>query len=128
MNNEPTARQNGFSLVEIMIATIILTVGMLAMAASTGYVSALLRSAAFDTGRAAAKQQIVEELRGRKYSGIATNSTGRVIGKYTLTFNIATQSNYKRVQLITSGPAYRANRTGSRTTVVDTMYFDILSP
>jgi prepilin-type N-terminal cleavage/methylation domain-containing protein len=129
-NTQPAPNQNGFSLVEIMIASLILTVGMMAMAGSTGYVSNQLRSVRFDTKRTVAKQQMVEQLRGTTYSSVATRSTGLTSGQFTFTWVVSTPTNNtKRVALITSGPAYRNNGSRSiRTTVVDTMSFDLLSP
>ena len=129
---QPAPNQNGFSLVEIMIATIILTFGMMAMAASTGYVSAELRSSRFDTKRTVAKEQMVEQLRASTYSSLATTSTATTIGQFSFTWVVSAPTNAtKRVALITSGPAYRNNYGTSRsvrTTVVDTMTFDVLSP
>jgi prepilin-type N-terminal cleavage/methylation domain-containing protein len=128
MSNVPAGKQNGFSLVEIMVATVIITFGLLGMAASTGYISAQLRSVTFDVQRRAARQQAVEYLRSNVWTSIATNGTGLTYGNYTVTWAVTlpTQSD-KRVALYTSGPAYRARR-GARTTVVDTMSVDIAMP
>ena len=126
MIEQPTGRQNGFSLVEILIATMILTVGVLAMAASTGYVSGQLKSSIFDTQRIHAKEQIVEELRATRYSSVINSSAARSVGRFSITWTVWTPtSNTKRVQLVTSGPAYRGR---SATTAVDTINFDILAP
>jgi prepilin-type N-terminal cleavage/methylation domain-containing protein len=128
MNQQPRSIQNGFSLVEIMIATMVLTVGLLAMAASTAYVSAQLKSNTYTTQRTQAKERIVEELRATTYANVTNAGTARTVGRFTMTWNVSTSGLAKRVNLITSGPAYRGNTRGQRTTVVDTMSFSIVSP
>ena len=129
MNNlQPRSGQAGFSLVEVMIATMILTIGLLAMAASNAYVAAHLKSSTYATQRTQAKERLVEELRATTYSTIATNNTARTVGRYSMTWSVATNGLAKTVTLYTSGPAYRGGTRGQRTTVVDTMSFDILSP
>jgi prepilin-type N-terminal cleavage/methylation domain-containing protein len=128
MNNTPAPKQNGFSLVEILVATVIITFGLLGMAASTGYISAQLRSVTFDVQRRAARQQAVEVLRSTTWNSIANNTTGLTFGNYTVTWGVSFPSgNDKRVALYTSGPSYRAGR-GARTTVVDTMSVDLAKP
>ena len=124
--NQPTGRANGFTLVEIMIATMILTVGLLAMAASTGYISTNLRSSKFDTQRQHEKEMVIEKLRGSVYNTLAAGS--QTVDKFSFTWTVSAPNiNSTRVQLITSGPGVRLGR-GSKTTVVDTLYFDIMSP
>jgi prepilin-type N-terminal cleavage/methylation domain-containing protein len=123
------SKQNGFSLVEVLIATMVLTFGLLAMAASSGYVSAQLRSALYDTQRTHAKEQIVEELRASTYSGLATNSAGRTVGQFTMTWAVSQPTGIsKLITLRTSGPGYRGSSKLGRTTVVDTMAFLVISP
>lgn len=127
MNQQPGTRQNGFSLVEIMIATMILSFGLLAMAASTGYVSRQLGSSIFDSQRTHAKEQIIERLRGTAYTSVLDNNTPTAVGRFSMTWQITLGTNYKTVRLVTSGPGYRGGRA-ARVTVVDTMNFMILSP
>jgi len=121
-------QQNGFSLVEIMIATMVLSVGLLAMASSTAYVSAQLKSTSYETQRTQAKERMVEQLRATPYASISTQTTAQTVGRYSMTWNVTTNSLHKSVALYTSGPAYRGKSKGARTTVVDTMTFDIVAP
>lgn len=117
--------RSGFSLVEVMVATMILTFGLLAMAASTGYLSAQLRSNRFDTKRTAAKQQVIEQLRATPWASLPTTATTYPVGQYTITATATIVNNLEaNVNLSTSGPAYRAGR-GTMTTVVDQMTFTI---
>lgn len=126
MQLEP--RQGGFSLIEVIVATVILTFGLMAMAASTTYVGAQLNSARFDTERTVAKSRMIEELRATPYTSLATNTSGRMVGRYTISWNVTAMELTKRVQLITSGNAYRADSGNRRSTFVDTMTFEILAP
>lgn len=126
---ESTSVRGGFSLVEIIAAIMILSTGLLAMAASMSFVSAQLRSSAFDTGRNLARQQVVEQLRGTFFTNVTTNTTGLSIGRYTVRWNVTNLASnaIKSVQVITTGPAYRAAR-GARTIVVDTAMVEIVNP
>lgn len=120
--------REGFSLVEIIVAIMILSFGLLAMAASTGYVSAQLRSSGFDTKRNLARQQVVEQLRGTFFAAITTNSTGLTFTPYTVTWVVTSPTTaVKQVSIITRGPAYRA-RQGSQVTITDTALIEIMSP
>jgi len=112
--------RGGFSLVEVMVATMVLTVGLLAMAASTGYLSAQLRSTTFDTRRTAVKQQVVEQLRAMPWANLPTTATTYTIGNYSIVARATVSSNSAVVLLATTGPAYRA-RQGSQTSVTDSM-------
>lgn len=120
--------KGGFSLVEVIIAMMVLSFGLLAMAASTGYVATQLRSTTFDTQRNLARQQVVEQLRSTVFTNIATNTTGQTVGRYTVRWNVSNVSPaQRRVQIITQGPAYRTGR-GARVTVSDTASIMITSP
>jgi len=121
-----TTNREGFSLVEIIVAIMILSFGLLAMASSTGYVSTQLRSSAFDTQRNLARNQIIEQLRGTFWSSVVGGS--QTVGRYTITISVATPNSVlKRVNVITSGPAYRSGR-GARVTIVDTAVIQIVRP
>lgn len=126
--NDAQNNRGGFSLVEVVVAIMVLSFGLLAMAASTGYVASQLRSSSFDTQRNLARQQVIEQLRSTIFANLASNTTGQVVGRYTVRWNITNVNTSQRsVQIITVGPAYRA-RQGARTTVTDTASILILSP
>lgn len=126
--NEQTSAQGGFSLVEIVAAMMILSFGLLAMAASTGYVSAQLRSTAFDSQRNVARQQVIEQLRGNYFSQIQTNTAGVAVGRFTIKWVVtAPNGALRRVSVITAGPAYKGSG-GSRVTITDTAMVEIVSP
>jgi Tfp pilus assembly protein PilV len=128
MNDVKTIKPGGFSLVEVVIAIMVLSFGLLAMAAATGYVSAQLRSSVFDTQRNLARQRAVEQLRASVFANVVTNTTGQVVGRYTVRWTVTNVSAMQRnVQVITVGPGYRPG-SGARTTVTDTAAITIVSP
>lgn len=128
MNSNPEIKdKNGFSLVEVMVATMVLTIGLLAMAASTGYISAQLRSTTFDTRRNAAKMQVVEQLRATQYTSLPTATTTQTIGDFTVSYSTTFSTNFATVNITTTGPAYR-QRAGSMSSVSDQMSITILRP
>lgn len=58
-----TTNDRGFSIVEVLVAIIILTIGILALAQSSGAVTAMIGRGKQDTQAAAAAQQVLERLR-----------------------------------------------------------------
>lgn len=127
--SEAKNKRDGFSLVEVVVAILVLSFGLLAMAASTGYVATQLRSTTWDTQRNLARQQVIESLRATIFANVTTNSTGRAIGPYTVRWNVTNVSSaQRRVQIITTGPAYRQSSRKTMTTVVDTATITLASP
>jgi type IV pilus modification protein PilV len=57
--------QRGFSLVEVLVAIVILTIGLLALAQSSGTVTTMIGRGKQDTRAAAAAQQVLDMLRQR---------------------------------------------------------------
>jgi prepilin-type N-terminal cleavage/methylation domain-containing protein len=124
-----STKANGFSLVEVVVAMVVLTVGMLAMAASTGYVSTEIRNSSFNTQRAFARSQAIEQLRSIPFDSVGPRSTPLAFGRYNMTWTSTnTNSNLKTVQVIASGPGYIRARQGTRQTVVDTAVVNIVRP
>lgn len=126
---QTNAKANGFSLVEVVVAMMVLTVGMLAMAASTGYVSAEIRNSSFKTQRAFARNQAIEQLRSIPFDSVATRSTALPYGRFNMTWtSTSVNANLKTLQVIASGPGYIRARQGTRSTVVDTVLINIVRP
>ena len=128
MSLEQQKSRDGFSLVEVIVAIVVLSFGLLAMAASTGYVYNQLRSTAFDTQRNLARQATVEQVRGMFWDSIPSTARTVVRGRYTITYR-ATISNsmVKTVRIITTGPAYRSGKA-VRQTVSDTASIRVMKP
>jgi prepilin-type N-terminal cleavage/methylation domain-containing protein len=119
---------NGFSLIEIIVAIVVLAVGMLAMAASTGYMSAEIRNSTFNTQRLMAREQIIERLRATPFDNVASSASVTTVGRFDLTWTVTfPNNNLKQVLVIAAGPAYRTGR-GPRTNVVDTVLISLSRP
>jgi prepilin-type N-terminal cleavage/methylation domain-containing protein len=126
MNQKNNA--NGFSLVEIVVAVMVLSVGMLAMAASTGYVSSQIRNSSFTSQRVAAREQVIEQLRATPFDLVTTQATAQAVGRFNMTWTVTSPNNFmKQIIVIASGPAYRLG-SGARTTVVDSVYVTVARP
>ena len=123
----PSGKQNGFTLVEIIVAMMVLSVGMLAMAASTGYVSSEIRNANWNTQRTMARARAAEQIQALPFDSVNTASTQTVgtFGSFTVTYRgTSTNNNLKTVLVIASGPAYRLGK-GTRVTITDTVSIQI---
>ncbi len=134
------APRGGFSIVELLIALVILTVGMLALAAGSGYTTIEVRSSALRTQRNAAISGAVEQLRAKAYdatnfdalSSLAAGSALK-IGSYDVWYDVApdmmvNQMVYtRRITVYTKGPSYRP-KLGWTGTSVDTFVTVLYRP
>jgi prepilin-type N-terminal cleavage/methylation domain-containing protein len=109
------AQRDGFSLVEVIIAMMILTVAILAMGASTGYVLTQVRSSELRTDRVAAVRQAAEVLRGEPWAALI-NGCGSAVDvdtgdRFTVTYECPqVRDRLARVHLISVGPGYAGRR------------------
>lgn len=92
----------GFSLVEVMIALVILTIGVLGLAATTMYVVRQTTLAEITTERSAAVQSVIEELRATEYDQVASGSES--VGRFDVSWTVTTGNRTKLVEIITTGP------------------------
>jgi len=96
------SREAGFSLVEVVIALIILTVGVLGLAATTMYVVRQTTLSKISTERSAAVQDVLEELRATDYSLLASGSDS--VGRFWVQWTVTTGNRTKLVEIVTTGP------------------------
>lgn len=109
MKNLRGLRQ-GFSLVEIAVALTILSVGVLAMGASTGHVVMRARATQLHTERMAAVRQAAELVRGASWDSVDEFCAADAVkvDPYTVRCEISRRSeNLLRVQLVSTGPGPR---------------------
>lgn len=126
----PSAQQPGFSLVEIIIAMLVLTMGLLAMAASTGYVATQIRAANLRGERAFAVEQVAERLRASPFETLASREQGaaETVGSFSVWWSIDSPSHHLRqITLVSQGPGYRQG-IGWTPNASDTISFSILRP
>ena len=129
MIREPN--RTGFSLVEVIVALMILSVGVLAMGASTGHVMAQIQEAELLTERMGAVREAAETLRGTAWTSLETvcqsTDSSFVTEHYTVGCSVLRpSSNLKLIELITVGPGFRSGRF--TTTVADTFAISIANP
>lgn len=126
-----TMHESGFSLIEVIVAMLILSVGILAMGASTGHVMAQIQASELRTERMGAVRQAAEMLRGTEWGSLenACQAAGETFGTdhYDLACDVQLVSgNLKQVNLVTAGPGFRDGRFD--TTVADTFAISIANP
>lgn len=103
------AGRSGFTIIEVLFALIILTVGVLGLASTTLFVVRQTQAAEVATERVMALQTVIERLNATPYSEVA-GSTGREeIGAFDVSWTVYEGSRSKRVVLETIGPGFQYN-------------------
>jgi prepilin-type N-terminal cleavage/methylation domain-containing protein len=120
--------RGGFTLVEVVVALIILTVGVLGLAGTTVWVVRQSTLAELSTERAAAVQTVVEQLRASDYATLAAGSDS--VGRFDLSWSVTNGSRSKLVTVVSVGPGLSSGSgmpslTGS---VADTFAYRIMQP
>lgn len=124
--------RSGFSLVELVIAMLILTVGLLGMAGATAFVLRSATASEISTQRTAALQGALEEIRSRPFETIATGS--RTAGPHTVEWEAdpsgITEARTKLVTVVITGPGRVQGASGRMpvlsTTVTDTFTYRLI--
>lgn len=107
------SRQAGFSIVEVIFALMILSFGILAMGASTGYVMRQVQASDLRSERVAAIRAASERIRGTDWDALDAAfcaTAPATTDHYTVTCSVSTRNRIKRVRLITTGPGFRDGR------------------
>jgi type IV pilus assembly protein PilV len=122
MKIDMSCRRDGFSMVEVLMALFVLSVGILAIAATTGHVFTRLHDAGRRTERAFAIQQAVERVRAIPFSQVGTSMGTSVVGDFTVTTELTTATTQvARVRVVTIGPGFRAG-VGQVADLADTTF------
>jgi len=108
--------RRGFSLVEVMISIVILTTGVLALAATSGGVVRLTSQGGRLGGSSILAEGRFELLRATTCASLASGST--VEGPYTAVWTVATSGSLRTVGLTVSYATGRATRTDSYSTTI----------
>jgi prepilin-type N-terminal cleavage/methylation domain-containing protein len=116
----------GFSLVEVIIAIVVISFGLLALATTTGYVSGQLNTSRLRTERSAAVQQAIEDLYATPFGTLANGS--RQYGRYSVSWQLQS-INYAltRIELVSVGPGHSGGGTIAPS-VPDTVRFSLVRP
>ncbi len=105
--------KDGFTIVEVLIAIVILAVGMLALATTSIFATTQVKVADLKTEQSLAVQQTVEMLRAMPFDSIRTRAEASRLdtGTYDVWYNVASDTRYlKTVTLFTRGPGYRSGQ------------------
>lgn len=120
--------REGFSLVELMVAVIILAFGVLGMAGTTMYVVRQVTAADLETERSAALQSGLERIRAIPFDSLAAGSDS--VGEYAISWEIVNQTKQAaEVDLITVGPGSAGSQGGMakiRKDVTDTFTITVI--
>mgnify|MGYP000433428335 CR=1 FL=1 len=119
--------RDGFTIVEVMIAMVILAVGLLALATTSIYATTQVRVADLKTEQSLAVQEVVERMHAIPFNSVTARSSSApdTVGSFRLWWDVQQPTTYvKRVTIYTSGPAYR-NTGGWMPAKVDTFRVEI---
>jgi type IV pilus assembly protein PilV len=97
-----SAPSRGFTLVELLVALVLFTAGVLGLAATTTYVVQQTTISELTTERSAAVQELVERLKATEYTALASGS--ETVGEYSLTWTVANGNRSKLLNVTSTGP------------------------
>lgn len=93
----------GFTLVEVVVALVILAFGLLGLAATSGFVVHQTAIAGATTERAVVQQSAMEEIRARPFAEVSDSSW--TLGRYQVSWSVlGSGKDYKTIELVTTGP------------------------
>jgi type IV pilus assembly protein PilV len=121
--------RGGFTLVEVLVALIILTVGVLGLAGTTALAVRQVTFADITSQRATALQSVIERLRATPYTNLATGSDS--IGRFEASWTVTFESRSASIEIVTLGPGLgsaTAGMPGLRANVSDTFVYRIVRP
>ncbi len=117
--------KEGFTIVEVIIAIVILAVGMLALATTSIFATTQVKVADLKTEQSLAVQEAVEQLRAGPWTSVTNRAfaSGIQAGSYTVWWNVTVvNTNLRSVDVYTRGPGYIS---GQGWTAVDTDTFSV---
>jgi len=126
----PDWGQAGFTLVEVIVAIIILTFGLLGMAGTTALVVRQITLADVSTERAVALQTTLERLQALPFDSVASSSDS--VGIFGVRWTVVTPTDqWKEVTVVTTGPGSGRGSGGFpmiSSSVPDTFTYRIIRP
>jgi prepilin-type N-terminal cleavage/methylation domain-containing protein len=117
----------GFTLVEVIVATLILAVGVLGLAGTTGLLVRQMTLGEMATQRTAAFQTAIERLQALDWEAVSSGST--TVGRYAVNWSVANEYAQSRVmRIVTRGPGLSTSGgyPTLRPNVYDTFTFRLL--
>ena len=128
-HSSPRERRSGFTIVEVLFALIILTVGILGLASTTLFVVRQTQVSEVATERVAALQSVIERLNATPYNDVASSVSPETIGIFEVSWEVTEGSLSKRVVVTTTGPGltYNTDQPTLSSSVSETFEYRILS-
>ena len=130
ISDHPGSSRAGFTMVEVIIAIIVLAFGLLGMAGTTALVVRQVNLADVATERSAALQTTLERLRALPYDSVTTGSDS--VGIFDVDWSVASFANqWKTIRVITTGPGMASGAGGFpmlTASVPDTFNYRIIRP
>ncbi len=127
-----TRDEAGFSLVELVMAVVVLAFGVVGMATTTLFITRQLTLAEVTTARVTAIQSVMERIRTTPYDSICegTDTMGAIVVSWS---EMAHMAQTKSVRIVTMGPGLVSMSGGQSTpmmssTVADTVIYRMLKP
>ncbi len=118
--------RGGFTMVEVIISIVILSIGVLGLAGTTGYLVRQVTLGDVMTERAAAFQTVVDRLQSVPYDSVTTGSDS--VGIFAVRWSsVPDGPQNKIVTIVTEGPGLGGGPgTASNPHAVDTFEFRVL--
>jgi prepilin-type N-terminal cleavage/methylation domain-containing protein len=118
--------EGGFSMIEVIVAMLILTIGVLGLAGTTAYIVRQVTLGDLMTERSAAFQTIIDRLQSLPYDSVTSGNT--TVGVFAISWTSANDGpQNKIVQMITVGPGLGGALVPTNDPVaVDTFTFRVL--
>jgi len=124
-----TRADRGFTLIEVMVALVILAVGVLGLAGTTALVVRQVTLADVATERAAALGTVLERVRAMDFDSVGTGSD--TIGSFTASWSSTDFGRSKLVTVVTLGPGLQTgtgNMPHLSNSVADTFVYRVIDP
>ena len=122
--------RRGFTMVEIIVAVVVLTCGVLGMAGTTAYVIRQVTLAQIMSRRAAAVQSAVERLRATTYEDLANGSDS--VGPFAVSWVVVSSNRSADITVVTRGPGLYSDAQSPfpmlRGGVADTFVYKVIRP
>ena len=126
----PKSGRSGFTLVELVVAVVILAVGVLGLAGATSYMIRETTLADLRTERTAALVAGLERLTATPFDSVEAGSDK--VGAYAISWTVVPQGGeVKVIRLVTEGPGLASQDGGPptlRPNVPDTFIYNVLRP
>lgn len=118
----------GFTMVEVIIAIVILTIGLLGLAGSTGYLVRTVTLGDLLTERTFASQTIIDRLQSLPYDNVVNGTD--TVGVFAVDWDAVDDGPQSKIlTVVTIGPGLSPGGMGNLApAVADTFVFRVLRP